>query len=155
MSMDWTFGSEVMRNPWHIPLVRSNLTRNLGVLFPEVREELIMAFNKSIPPSEDWVSVPLLETLRTIVSQTSNRIFVGAPACESRNLSSLPFILIEIATGRDPDYVQLNIDFTVHAVTASIILNLVPKFLHPYVFVVIYSSVWVERIILLESLGDS
>lgn len=80
--MDWTFGTEVMRNPWHIPLIRSNLTRNLGVLFPDVREELMMAFDECIPPTEEWTAVPLLKTLRTIVSRTSNRIFVGAPTCE-------------------------------------------------------------------------
>ncbi|KAK7682140.1 hypothetical protein QCA50_014726 [Cerrena zonata] len=113
MSMDWTFGSEVMRNPWHIPLIRSNLTRNLGVLFPDIREELIMAFNDSIPPTDEWTAVPLIQALRTIVSRTSNRIFVGAPVC------------------RNPDWVQLNIDFTVQVATAAIILNVIPKFLHP------------------------
>ena len=82
MSMDWTFGSEVMRNPWHVPLVRSHLTKNLNVLFPDIREELMMAFDEYIPPTDEWTAFPLIDSLRMIVSRKSNRIFVGAPLCE-------------------------------------------------------------------------
>ncbi|CAL1703009.1 unnamed protein product [Somion occarium] len=115
ISMDWTFGPAIMGNPYHIPLIRSNLTRNLVVLFSGVREELMAAFNDAIPPSDDWIAVPALETLMTIVSRTSNRIFVGLPTC------------------RNPDYVDLNIKFTIDAVTTGIMLNMVPAFLRPIV----------------------
>lgn len=36
---------EVHHNPYHIPIVRSQLTRNIGALYPEIRNEIITAFD--------------------------------------------------------------------------------------------------------------
>ncbi|KAH0837765.1 hypothetical protein J3R83DRAFT_5943 [Lanmaoa asiatica] len=39
-------GSEVHHNPYHITVIRSQLTRNIGVLYPELRDEIITAFHE-------------------------------------------------------------------------------------------------------------
>ena len=39
-------GPEVLRNPYHLPIVRVQLTRNVGVLCPEIVNEISMAFHE-------------------------------------------------------------------------------------------------------------
>lgn len=100
--MEFTLGLAMIERPYHVTSVRTSLTRNLSVLFPEVREELAAAFQDAILPTDsklvipdlrsqslnwcfvpiaDWVPYVAMEALREIVCRTSNRIFVGAPLC--------------------------------------------------------------------------
>ena len=60
---------------------------------------------------------------RRVVSRTSNRLFVGVPLC------------------RDPDYRDLNIEFTVDIMIASNILQLFPQFMKPYVSALVNNPV--------------
>lgn len=46
-------GPAIAKNPYHIPIVRQQLTRNLAALFPSVREELAQAFRDNIPIDGD------------------------------------------------------------------------------------------------------
>ena len=50
--MDYTLGPSVHTNPYHIAIVRSNLTRALGGLFPELRDEIIHSFKSAIPETD-------------------------------------------------------------------------------------------------------
>jgi hypothetical protein len=43
--VEHTMGQEIYHNPYHIPIVRSQLTRNLGALCLEIRDEIITAFD--------------------------------------------------------------------------------------------------------------
>lgn len=93
-------GFELYQNPYHINVMRSQLTRNIGVLYPELRDEIITAFdeildlkdngnvfpvikNKDLLILDDieWKSVPALTTIQQIVCRASNRSFVGLPVC--------------------------------------------------------------------------
>lgn len=47
---DFTIGEAISTNPYHVPIIRSQLTRNLSVLFRDIRDELTTAFNDIIPP---------------------------------------------------------------------------------------------------------
>lgn len=76
-----------------------------------MREELQAAFEDAIPPSDDWVKVPALDTIRQVVCRTSNRIFVGLPLC------------------RNKDFQDLNIQFATDVIVAAITLQLMPAFL--------------------------
>ncbi|KAI0059480.1 cytochrome P450 [Artomyces pyxidatus] len=115
LQVKYTLGDEVHHDPYHIPIIRSQLTRNLGKLFADVRDELVAAFNDQIPVQDDWVKVPITTAIQQIVCRTSNRIFVGTPAC------------------RNEDYQRLNIDFTVDVVKDAIVINLFPDFLKPFI----------------------
>ncbi|KAI0000302.1 cytochrome P450 [Russula vinacea] len=65
---------------FHTDVVRSKLTRNIAGTFKEVREELIMAMDDFIPMrGDEWVKVPILETIQRVICRTTNRIFVGVP----------------------------------------------------------------------------
>ncbi|TFK45956.1 cytochrome P450 [Heliocybe sulcata] len=115
LQITYTLGKNVHENGYHIPIVRSQLTKNLAVLFPEVRDEILAAFNDVIPKQAetDWVEVPAMASIMKIICRTSNRIFVGLPKC------------------RDPDYIELNTRFTLDVVLGSAVINLFPTFLKP------------------------
>lgn len=44
LQADYTFGPEVRHNPYHIGILHSQISRNIGVLCPEIRDEIITAF---------------------------------------------------------------------------------------------------------------
>ena len=39
-------GPELLHNTYHIEVIRSQLTRNLGNLYPEIRDEVAIAFDE-------------------------------------------------------------------------------------------------------------
>ena len=102
----FTLGPEVAKDTHRLHVVLSQLTRNLDVLFPELRDEIVLAFGDLIPvcgngntgfPSPiyalcehilicmlhrtEWTKLPALETVMKIVARVSNRLFVGLPLC--------------------------------------------------------------------------
>ncbi|KAF8583781.1 cytochrome P450 [Ramaria rubella] len=115
LAVDWTLGSNVVTNGYHIPIIRSQLTRNLGNLFSSIREEMLLAFDDNIPITEDWTRIKALDTIMTIVARTSNRVFVGAPIC------------------RHPEYIAIAKQFTLDVIIGAKIIGLFPKFLKPLV----------------------
>ena len=38
-------GPEIFHNPYHVPIVRAQLTRNIGALCPEIIDEISTAFD--------------------------------------------------------------------------------------------------------------
>ncbi|TDL22832.1 cytochrome P450 [Rickenella mellea] len=115
LAIEYTLGLRLIDNGYHIPIIRSQLTRNLATVFPDARDEIVQSFLDIIPPSDEWVGYPAVETLMTIVTRTSNRVFVGLPVC------------------RDPDYIKLNAEFTVQVSTAAGLISLAPSYLKPIV----------------------
>ncbi|KAJ7507426.1 cytochrome P450 [Mycena galericulata] len=104
----------IEKDPYHAGVVRTSMTRNLGVLFPEVREEIILAFEDLLPvQGKDWLTVPAFDTMMQIVCRTSNRLFVGLPLC------------------RDPDFIQLNVAYAMDVIISAQLINMLPAFLRP------------------------
>ncbi|KAH9072825.1 cytochrome P450 [Lactarius deliciosus] len=97
-------------------IIRSKLTRNIAVTFKEVRDELIRSLDASIPVrGDDWVKVPIVETVQRVVCAATNRVFVGTPLC------------------RDQNYLTMNINVVINALKLAVIIRLFPKFLKPIV----------------------
>lgn len=44
-------GESTDLDPYHIPVIRGTMTRSLATVFPEVRDEVQVAFKEYIPPS--------------------------------------------------------------------------------------------------------
>ena len=42
----YTLGDEVHDKPYHIAVIRSQLTRNIGRMYPEIRDEVVIAFDE-------------------------------------------------------------------------------------------------------------
>jgi len=113
LQLAYTFGYTTVSVPYHVPAIRTNLTRSLSLVFPGLHDEVIAAFAGFIPPSDDWAKVPALPTMLQVVSQLSGRVFVGLPLC------------------RDAGYRELCVHFTLEVVKTAFILRLFPKILRP------------------------
>ena len=80
--------------------MRSQLTRNIDILYPALQDEVVAAFDDILDLKDDgdmfpviknnkslmlgnieWRSVPVLTTIQKIVCRASNRSFVGLPLC--------------------------------------------------------------------------
>ncbi|KAI6013599.1 hypothetical protein BKA83DRAFT_4006153, partial [Pisolithus microcarpus] len=114
--VDYLIGPEINSNPYHISVARIHLTRNLGLYYPDIKDEVHTAFEELLDLKDNaWKSVPAVETVREIVCRASNRVFVGLPLCW------------------DHDWIDLNSRFAVDVATDANILNMFPKFLVPLV----------------------
>ncbi len=76
----------------------------------------------------EWVTVNAVKTMQEIVARASNRAFVGLPVCTSsflllaQNFRGLP-----VMTGRNQEFLDLAIAFTITVIKDRFIINLVPK----------------------------
>ncbi|KAK8086419.1 hypothetical protein PG994_001393 [Apiospora phragmitis] len=79
-----------LRNQAHVHLVMTKLTRQVGNLVPVLMEEIELAmpqaWNGTKSDEEGWQEVDVFDTLRVVIGQVTNRIFIGAPLCRSREL---------------------------------------------------------------------
>lgn len=101
VQVEYTMAPEIHHNPYHIAIVRSQMTRNIGPLYPEIRSEITTAFDDILDLKgnsehfvlicggysrmlkySEWKSVPALSTVQKVICRTSNRLFVGPPLCE-------------------------------------------------------------------------
>ncbi|KIK11092.1 hypothetical protein PISMIDRAFT_123300, partial [Pisolithus microcarpus 441] len=107
----YLIGPEIDSNPYRISVERIHLTSNLGLYYPDIKDEVHTAFVystlRTTVPSTD------LETIQEIVCRASNRVFVGLPLC------------------RDHDWIDLNSRFAVDVATDANVLNMFPKYLVP------------------------
>ncbi|TFK34046.1 cytochrome P450 [Crucibulum laeve] len=115
LQIQYTLGDRISDNPYHIPIVRSQLTRNLGKLVPELQNEVVVAFNETMPLDSERKEIRVVDSFMQIVCRASNRAFVGLPLC------------------RNQDFVDLNVKFTVDVMTAATILRMLPHFMRPLV----------------------
>ena len=78
----------------------------------------------------EWMSVPALGGMQKVVCRATNRVFVGLQLCEhSPGLPSL--VLISTVLGRDSDWMDLNIQYSVDVIKGAAISRLLPDFLKP------------------------
>jgi cytochrome P450 len=116
LQVEYTLDLLDMDNDYHTHVIRSKLTRNIADTFKQVRDELIRSLDASIPlHGDNWVKVPVIETIQRVVCATMNRVFVGSPLC------------------RDRDYQTLNLNFAVNVVKFATIISMFPKPLKPIV----------------------
>ncbi|CAA7265251.1 unnamed protein product [Cyclocybe aegerita] len=112
---EFTLGKPIRDNPYHLSIVRVQLTRAIPQLVPALYDEIVASFNDLIPATDNWMSVKILDTMMKVVARASNRVFVGLPLC------------------RDPEYTALNVQFTLDVVKTSSILCLFPRPFRPFV----------------------
>ncbi|KAN0130729.1 Cytochrome P450 [Lactarius tabidus] len=116
LQVKYTMDPLELDNVYHVDIIRTKLTRNIADTFKEVRDELVRSLDASIPMhGNDWVKVPIVDTIQRTVCATSNRVFVGAPLC------------------RNQDYLNLNLNFTFNVIKHATILKMFPKLLRPIV----------------------
>ncbi|KAF9002788.1 cytochrome P450 [Cyathus striatus] len=108
------FGPQLLQHRHHIEAVRIQLTRHLASRFADIKDEIVCALTDLIPTKEnEWTEIVAFDTILKTVVRTSNRLFVGLPLC------------------RDPDFMDLQQNFTFDLFIAAQLLSIFPKFLRP------------------------
>ncbi|KAK7680563.1 hypothetical protein QCA50_016345 [Cerrena zonata] len=81
--LDTSFGPDLKEDPFHVALLRGQLTRNLGNMFPNMMNEMKQTFDDLLPVHGDgWIRTPLLvPVIQKLVARVSNYAFVGYPMC--------------------------------------------------------------------------
>ncbi|KAJ3007828.1 hypothetical protein NUW54_g3393 [Trametes sanguinea] len=116
LPLKYMLGYETVHDQYHVDLVREKLTRSIPLILPDVIDELRLAVSEHIPATEnEWVSINVLDKTREIVARASSRVFVGMQAC------------------RDPDYLDITVNFTLDVIRDRALFNLFPRFLKPIV----------------------
>ncbi|KAH8996774.1 cytochrome P450 [Lactarius akahatsu] len=116
LQADYTLDLLDMNTDYHTDVIRAKLTRNIAATFKDVRDELIRSLDASIPVlGDDWVKVPVMETMQRVVSATTNRVFVGPPLC------------------RNQEYLTLNLNYAVNVMKFAAIIGMFPRPLKPIV----------------------
>ncbi|KIJ13842.1 hypothetical protein PAXINDRAFT_80222 [Paxillus involutus ATCC 200175] len=116
LNLEYTLGHDVHHNPYHVAIIRSQLTRNLGILYTDLRDEIVTAFEEILDlRGNEWKSVPAFQTVQTVICRASNRMFVGLPLC------------------RDPNWINLAMGFTLDVIKGGVTIGLFPKVLAPLV----------------------
>ncbi|KAJ6494229.1 cytochrome P450 [Mycena sanguinolenta] len=114
LQLDYTMGRELSANMFHIDIVRTKLTRNLGRCFPDIRDEISCAFDELIASDgTDWKPVAASPMVTKVVARTLNHMFAGLPIC------------------RNEDYLDLAMQYTIDVVLRAQLISLLPSFLRP------------------------
>lgn len=86
----WNFGTVYPtrdHNKVPIHIIATKLTREIGNLIPALSEELDLALEKRWGGEEnEWKEVCVYETLRPIIGQAINRIFIGESHCRNQEV---------------------------------------------------------------------
>ncbi|KAJ6545084.1 cytochrome P450 [Mycena vulgaris] len=81
------FGEVIITNQYHIgPVLKTDLSRGLQTLVPEILEEIQLAMPEYLKISDSTtgsVTAPVFETFVHLVSRISNRAMIGAPGCRN------------------------------------------------------------------------
>ncbi|KAF8547563.1 hypothetical protein OG21DRAFT_1527087 [Imleria badia] len=101
-------GPEIYHNPYHVLIVRSQLNQNLNALYPVIRSEITTAFDDVLELRADGEHLVFIPKLYSWVSHAKGSL----QSC-------------------DPDWIDLNIWYTIDIVKESAILALFPKVLKP------------------------
>ncbi|KAH6912153.1 cytochrome P450 [Coprinopsis sp. MPI-PUGE-AT-0042] len=108
LQADLLFPLDTHTDPYHIDTVRVALTRGYGSHLIDIADEVKCTFHELIPPTSEWKSYPLHQTMVQTVCRTANRMFVGLPLC------------------RDPGYLDLNGKMAVHSFATASFIQVLP-----------------------------
>ena len=148
LNIRYMLGDEVL----HIGSIRTHLTRDIAKLYPETRDEIVTAFDELLDLTGEggvfdsiinW-HVLISRNLRVEECTSSASHTKGRLPDKQQNICwpsvvfvfhvSLPVTLCVtrfISLGRDPDWIDLNIQYTFVIGKAGVLLGLFPEFLRP------------------------
>ncbi|KAJ7918486.1 cytochrome P450 [Mycena leptocephala] len=113
LHLEYTMGHEQFYDPYQIPVIRTPMTRNIGACFPDIRCEVVAAFQDLVPAQTDeWISIPAMQMALPLLSRVSNRLFIGLKC-------------------RDPDYIKITTEFAHNVTVDAIWLHTIPSVLRP------------------------
>ncbi|PGH04393.1 hypothetical protein GX51_03552 [Blastomyces parvus] len=66
---------------WQIQLLNRDINRNLDRYLAPLGEEVQNAVGRWIPNKDEWMEIPLWDTMKLVVGQVSSQFTVGEPLC--------------------------------------------------------------------------
>ncbi|KIK58719.1 hypothetical protein GYMLUDRAFT_689400 [Collybiopsis luxurians FD-317 M1] len=112
---EYTLGKSFYEDPYVENVIKGPFTRNISAKFAEVIDEISASFQELFPQEDEWELINLNDALMPLVARTSNRFLSGLPLC------------------RNPDYLDLNIRYTMRVILAASFIGRFPTFLKPLV----------------------
>lgn len=79
IQFQWTMGSGVYYRPYHIPLVRKEITQNVPTILPAMQEEVQKMLNAEIGRPMEWKHVAIHDLATNIVAVIGNLALGGKP----------------------------------------------------------------------------
>ncbi|KAK2459330.1 hypothetical protein APHAL10511_008655 [Amanita phalloides] len=114
--VDVILGPTVIVDPYHVPLIATDLNRIMRAAFSAFHSEVRDSFNDLIPAGRNgWLKLGAIKTIMPILSRATNSVFVGPTLC------------------RNADFVDLTVHFAVEVFNIGQILHFTPPFLRQFV----------------------
>ncbi|KAI9569395.1 cytochrome P450 [Boletus coccyginus] len=112
-----TVGPEVHYNPYHVTAVRVHLTRNMDVLHPQIRDEVVTSFTEVLDLTGNGEEYCSTYVYYALIWEHSEWKTAGVE-CRRKDC-------------RDPDWMDLNIRCSSDLMQGGIMVGLFPKFMRP------------------------
>ncbi|KAJ5063253.1 cytochrome P450 monooxygenase-like protein [Bipolaris maydis] len=94
--------------------IKADLTPSLKRLSEHITNEIDNSMQRFLPACEDWTKLVIYENVTNIIAQASGRLFVGPEYC------------------RDPEYVDIAVNFTNETTTAAFAVKSCSRWLRPF-----------------------
>ncbi|PVH92541.1 putative cytochrome P450 [Periconia macrospinosa] len=111
----WAMNTMWSHSDMPIKAISENRHGKQAEYLDAMRREFEYAMEVEMPKADDWTEVDIQKIVQMILVRIVGKMIVGNPAC------------------RSPEWIDLAQHFTEDFVTASIIMRLLPKWMHPLV----------------------
>ena len=110
-STEYTLSSTIHRNPYHVGIIKKNLTQQISKALPDIVEELDKAFSDGSKIGKEWVQIDTYHLMLECVTAITTRVLVGR------------------ALANDQQYLESLLSLSMSVSRAGLIIDLVPRFL--------------------------
>ncbi|KAI0418906.1 cytochrome P450 [Xylaria grammica] len=110
----WAMHTLWSHSEWPIKAISENRNGQMTKYLEAIRKELDYAYEVEMPQMDDWTEIDIQPVIRKLLVRIIGKMIVGNPACRSE------------------EWLHLGDHFTEDFVAASIIMRLLPKWLHPF-----------------------
>ncbi|KAI6014535.1 cytochrome P450 [Pisolithus microcarpus] len=119
----FTMGRRVANEPYHLGIIKTQLSRKLPTLCPVIEDEVSVTLSEIFSSQNDeWKSVVAMQAVQKVVSRAMNRIFVGLPLC------------------RNPDWLRFGTQYAADSMISGAKMDLFPRCMWPLVAIFLTST---------------
>ncbi|KAI9786674.1 MAG: hypothetical protein M1839_006225 [Geoglossum umbratile] len=112
-SIQYTLSSTIHSNPYHVGVIKMNLTQRLSKVLPDIVEELGKTFSSSSAIGQEWTQISTHHLMLECITTSTNRVLVGQ------------------ALAHDREYLESLSKLSGSVSRAGLVIDLAPRFLKP------------------------
>ncbi|EME80604.1 uncharacterized protein MYCFIDRAFT_141937 [Pseudocercospora fijiensis CIRAD86] len=115
LAIEYTMQDDVTRDPFHLSIVKHQLTRKLPIMTADIQTELALGFDQhwQVDVGNEWRTISAFGTCTSIISRAANRVFCGPDLC------------------RNEEFLKHVNHYSEYSFRTSGILNMLPKWMRP------------------------